>query len=40
MFWPNLGCTGGVLGNRAHAVNAFNEYNPKAKSLNLKLQYL
>jgi hypothetical protein len=32
VFWPNLGCTGGVLGNRAYAVVVVNEYNPQAKA--------
>jgi hypothetical protein len=39
MLWPNVGCTGGVLGNRAHAVVVVDEYNPQAKASILNRRY-
>jgi hypothetical protein len=39
VLWPNVGCTGGVLGNGAYAIDNVNEYNPQAKALILNCRY-
>jgi hypothetical protein len=39
VFWPDVSCTGNVLGNRAHAVVVVDEYNPQAKASILNHRY-
>jgi hypothetical protein len=39
VFWPDVGCTGGVLGNGAYAVVVVDEYNPQAKASILNRRY-